>query len=132
VKLSEDWQKDLDWSANAFSSLIWPVLSEIIGGELIHVEQITEISFAKDFDQLSGIDAWHIIKDKAIRGIASRVQECPLQFKPYNTFTIRKERNNSKYPTDYEKRKKAINSNKGWLYPHLTIQAYISSKIDGH
>jgi len=129
--LHRDWENDLKWSALAFSELVWPELQKIIGGDLIHVESITEISFAKDLDQLSGIDAWHIVKGKAIRGIASRVQECKLNWKTYDTFTVRKSRKNSKNATEYEKRKDAIYSNKGWLYPHLTIQAYVSSKING-
>ena len=128
----KDWRKDLKWSARAFSELVWPELNRIIGGDLIHVESITEISFARDLDQLSGIDAWHIVKGKAIRGIASRVQECLPKWKTYDTFTVRKSRQYSQNATEYEKRKDAIYSNRGWLYPHLTVQAYVSSKTNGY
>jgi len=128
--LLDKWQKDLDWSAKAFHDLVWPILQKHIGGQLIHIEQITEDSFAKNFDQLSGIDAWHIRADKGIRGIASRIQVCDIKFPPYNTFTIRKSRDSGAI-TEYEKRKKAIESQNGWLYPHLTVQAYISEKTGG-
>ena len=126
-----DWQHDLDWSAKAFSSLVWPVLQKRIGGELIHVEQMTAKVLAKDLDQLAGIDAWHIMRDKStMRGIASRVQICSPNFSTFDTFTIRKSRDNSIYQTEYQKRKMALISNKGYLYPHLTVQSYISDKIE--
>lgn len=99
-------------------------------GRLVHVEAITRSDFARDLDAGAGIDAWHVVDNVGIRGIASRVQECPSNRRPYNTFTIRRSRD-SGTKTEYEKRKQALESENGWLYPHLTVQAYITSKAEG-
>ena len=125
-----NWKEDLSWSARAFSDLVWPPLSKILPGDIIHVEAITKSDFARDLDQTSGIDAWHIVNGRGIRGIASRVQVCPYPFDRYDTFTIRRSRD-SGARTEYAKRKEAIQSSQGWLYPHLTIQSYISARSNG-
>lgn len=119
-----EWQKDLSKSANIFVGQIAPLFLKAYGGKLLHMETIKDSNFAKKFDQLSGIDAWHIYKSN-IRGIASRVQwGNPDNDKyPYETFTIRYLRD-SGTRTEFAKRKQAINSSGGWIYPHLTIQAY--------
>lgn len=128
--MSPDWEKDLKWSARAFSDLVWPLLNEIMPGDLVHVEAITHSDFARDLDAYAGIDAWHIVGGTGIRGIASRVQVCQPPLRPYNTFTIRRSRE-SGTKTEYEKRKEAIESDKGWLYPHLTVQSYVTQRKDG-
>jgi hypothetical protein len=69
---------------------------------------------------LAGIDAWHISTVKGIRGLASRIQ---VGDKDWRTFTIRDKRS-SGTKTEYEKRKYAIENN--YLYPYLTMQAYIT------
>lgn len=113
---------DLRESAKIFKTMVWPSISHWFnGGELIPVEAVTNKEMREKLDTLAGIDAWHIKKDSGMRGIASRVQWID---KPYNTFTIRKERE-SGAETEYEKRKRAINGDKGWLYPEITIQAYV-------
>jgi hypothetical protein len=94
-------------------------------GRLAHVEAVTgNTEFARDLDMLSGIDAWHIMDGRGIRGIASRVQHCPPHWSPYNTFTIRRSRSTG-VKTEYEKRKEQISSGGELIYPHLTIHAYI-------
>jgi len=130
----DDWEMDLSWSAEVFSELVWPILEAELPGRMIHVEAIARDAYArkfmKDLDTLAGIDAWHIVDNVGIRGIASRVQECPYPYRPYNTFTIRKNRD-SGTKTEYEKRKQAIDSNNGWIFPHLTVQSYVSAKRNG-
>jgi hypothetical protein len=44
-----------------------------------------------------------------------------------NTFTIRYKRA-SGAKTEYQKRSEAILNNKGYLYPYLTIQAYLDKR----
>jgi len=73
-------------------------------------------------DMYAGVDGWHI-KENNLRGIASRIQIGT----DWKTFTIRMMRDSGAC-TEYEKRKFAINSDKGWLYPQITIQAYSQTK----
>jgi hypothetical protein len=60
-----------------------------------------------------------------MRGIALRIQTIKSPYKPYNTFTVRNKRQ-SGAKTEYEKRKYAIES--GYLYPYLTVQAYVNEQ----
>lgn len=133
-----DWIEDLAWSTKAFLDLVWPVLSKKLPGKLILVEgktlaqaqgmRLPEDDPSSDLDRLAGIDAWHIERDRGIQGVGSRIQECPPPWAPYNTFTIRKSRTTGAR-TEYQKRKNAIKT--GHLYPHLTVQGYITKKHDG-
>lgn len=115
-------------SAFDFKRVVWPAISGWLGGgELIPVESVTDSKFASLLDQRSGIDAWHLSNEHGIRGIASRVQ---WTTRPFDTFTIRV-RVRSGAPTELHKRAAAISSNGGWLYPHLTVQAYVSERRTG-
>lgn len=120
-----DIARDMSRSAQAFASVVWPAVASLCGGgEVQMVESINEKSFTDALDAHAGIDAWQIISNKSvIRGIASRVQFGGSSF---NTFTIRYRRD-SGARTEYSKRREALlNREKGYLYPHLTIQAYVS------
>jgi len=99
------------------------------GGEMIPVESTTAASLQATFDTLAGIDAWHLCHEqRAMRGIASRVQTIAEGYEPYNTFTIRY-RCASGADTEFSKRLAAIRDRDGgWLYPHLTCQAYIDQR----
>ena len=92
------------------------------------MESVTTDGFKKDLDTLAGIDAWQVIREhSAIRGIASRIQPVTT---PYNTFTIRY-RCRSGAETEYAKRLRAIEkAERGWLFPHLTVHAYINIARD--
>ncbi len=125
--MGKGWKKDLNWSAKVFSEMTWPVLNKVIPGKLVHVELVSDHGFAKELDCLAGIDAWHIVENSGVRGIASRVQRTAHYYTPFNTFTIRKSRD-SGTKTEYQKRKDQIESSEGFLYPHLTVQTYISTK----
>ena len=120
---------DLTRSAEAFAFSVWPVIGPMLGGgQLVSVESVAAIDFAKQLDVLAGIDAWQIQSNARLRGLASRVQW--VTGNPYNTFTIRKSRT-SGATTEYEKRLKAINNPRaGWLFPALTVQAYIATGTD--
>jgi len=125
-----EWMNDLSWSVKAFQDIIWPRLNSQLPGTLVHVEAATRPEMkhlVQQFDQLAGIDAWVIEQQTGIRGLASRIQVCPSG-KPFDTFTIRLSRD-SGAKTEYAKRKEAIEQ--GWLYPHLTMQAYITARNGG-
>ena len=119
-------EKDLAWSTVLFENKVWPIIKDIMGGgDLIKMESRPDSELALELDQKSGIDGWHICNN-GIRGIASRIQKGD---KAWNTFTIRLSRD-SGTKTEYEKRLEAISGDKGWIYPHITVQAY-SKTEDG-
>lgn len=115
---------DLSNSCFDFQRLVWPVLCSKIGGELMVVEGMAHDDMRTRLDVLAGIDAWHIKDGSGMRGIGSRIQWIRPGTRPYNTFTIRKSRE-SGASTEFEKRRRAIASKDGWLFPHLTVHAYV-------
>ena len=116
-----DFATDLEASSAAFLRVVWPAIQgKFGGGAVVPVESVADKGMATLLDQYSGIDAWHLSDGKQIRGISSRVQWGT----PWNTFTVRLSRD-SGAKTEYEKRKHDIYSGSGWLYPHLTVQAFV-------
>ena len=67
----------------------------------------------------------HVDPAGRIRGIASRIQECPPHKRSYDTYTIRKARD-SGTKTEYAKLKEAIDAADGQLYAQLRVQGYIT------
>lgn len=127
--MRDDIRRNLSQSSYDFVNLVWPIIANPLGGgELVPVESVTTDGFKKDLDTLAGIDAWQVIREhSAIRGIASRIQPVTT---PYNTFTIRY-RCRSGAETEYAKRLRAIEkAERGWLFPHLTVHAYINIARD--
>jgi hypothetical protein len=121
-----EWRADLGRSRSAFFDLVWPAVSAACGGgELVQIEGSPH-NTDRDLDTLAGIDAYQRRTDKGMRGIASRVQADPGG--PWNTFTIRTRRDSGS-PTEYEKRLSAVRDGGGWLYAHLTVQAYLSTDL---
>jgi hypothetical protein len=107
-----DVARDLAKSSDAFGHLV-------CGGEYVPVESVE----GRDLDALAGIDGWQVRRDLGrMRGLACRVQWTE---RPFDTFTIRLARS-SGAETEYAKRLDAIQSPDGWLYPALTVQAYVS------
>jgi len=84
---------------------------------------VENVSDKKFLDTYSGIDHWHVLDGRnLIRGIASRCQ-WPL-YKRFQSFTVRIGRANVA-ATELAKRMHAMeNAEKGWLRPHLFIQAF--------
>lgn len=132
-----NWQNDLTQSAQAFVSIVWPAMVDrrmVSPGELISLEQAQKTPLANLLDVYAGFDALQVYEGRLIRGIASRIQtldRTPAKYQadfPYNTFTVRASRD-SGVKTELEKRREAITSN-AWLYPHLTVQAYLET-FDG-
>jgi len=124
-----DFKSDLKDSSAAFLRVVWPAIKDmglIGGGKIIPTESITNDAMTDMLDKYSGIDAWHLSNDRQMRGVASRVQ----WGKDWRTFTVRYSRD-SGAKTEYEKRKTDIESNAGWMYPHLTVHAFISGNKSG-
>lgn len=113
---------DMTWSAKAFREIVWPNITQWCGGGTI--EQV-EGNDESNLDMYAGIDAWQIFTgERAMRGIASRIQyDTGNKNYPYDTFSIRVSRPSSS--TEYEKRLAAILSDRGMIWPHLTVQAYL-------
>ena len=116
----------MSWSAKAFKELVWPLIEPMFGGGQLDSLEGKDVSM---LDMYAGIDAWHInMADQCVRGIASRVQQDPCRRMgmsyPYNTFSIRIRRVTN--ATELEKRLAALRSDRGWIYPHLTVHAYLN------
>lgn len=123
-------ERDLSDSAYDFLRVVWPAVAESCnGGRFIPVEATGNQGLVADFDVLAGIDAWQMLDDRgAMRGIASRVQ---WGDHAWDTFTIRKSRFNGSV-TEFGKRLFALDHPaKGYLRPHLFIQAYVSERRTG-
>jgi len=126
-----DVSRDLSASAYDFLRVVWPKVEPMLaGGRLEPVESTTSRRrIDRDIDILAGIDAWHMLDSQGVmRGIASRVQWGP---KNWRTFTIRKSRPTGA-TTELAKRLYALDHlDQGWLFPSLTIQAYVTEKREG-
>ncbi len=121
----EEVKRDLNESGYDFVHTVWPAVSGYYeGGELYPVETARESGFISKLDTCSGIDAFQFLESRhMLRGIASRVQ---YGSRYYPTFTLRYRRSNGAV-TEFEKRLHAIQHvEQGYIYPHLTIQAYMS------
>lgn len=109
-------RESIEKSSRVFKNIVWPAISKlpiIGGGEIQSVEDNTAKGERELIDLYSGIDAWHIDGNK-MRGVASRVGFSGN----FETFTIGFD--------EFKKRIKAIEqSDEGWLFPHLTVQAYV-------
>ncbi len=121
-----DVGRDLASSAHDFERVVWPAVGRLFfgEGELIPVETDNGL-LARRWDALAGVDAWQVRDGTGMRGIASRVQWIRPGGSPYNTFTVRKSRDSGAL-TEFEKRLRALDNPAGWLYPVLTIQAYVA------
>ena len=120
--MGNDVRQDMINSSSAFEKLIWPIILPWIGGgDLLRMENIKDSNFARLLDMKAGIDGWQIRGD-GMTGIASRIQQ---GWKAWDTFTIRMSRTSGAI-TEYEKRLKAIETGE-YIYPYLTIQAYIKT-----
>lgn len=122
------YKNDSRKSAYLFYNLVKPKLEELLKSEINIIEEYEEdnssmFRVSKELDMYSGVDGWRFDKvNQRHQYIASRIQNTKNGFRPYDTFSIRASRQNSK--TEYEKRIYAIEND--WLYPQLTIQTYLN------
>jgi hypothetical protein len=122
--MKEEVKHDLNESASDFVHIVWPAVSPLCGGGVLYsVERVLDLGWISTLDACSGIDAFQMPPSgNVLRGIASRIQ----YGRSYPTFTLRYKRS-SGAATEFEKRLYAIQHvERGYIYPHLTIQAYMS------
>jgi hypothetical protein len=117
-----DFRGALKRSSQQFKEILQADILDKLHGEFEIVEGVTVEKMARLLDVLGGVDVWHVDHENGMRGIALRIQTTS---KNWHTFTIRNKRD-SGAKTEYEKRKNAINNN--YIYPYLTIQAYINNE----
>lgn len=111
-------------SREALRQRVWPLCEEVLGGGRLmsntdHWTEEDELYVARELDVRAGIDELQILPSGAMRGLACRVQYT----ESFDSFTIRAGRESGR-ETEYHKRRAAIANN--WIYPQITIQAYIS------
>lgn len=100
-----------------------PIVASLMGGELRTVEG-DDHEICRLLDTLCGTDWLQVYeKRKLVQGVATRTQTIRNGYKPYNSFTIRKEIESGN-ATEYQKRLYAIEH--GGVFPYLTIQIYAS------
>lgn len=119
-----NFNNDMNWTSGLFEQHVWPSISELCGGGEIITMEISVDQLADAFDKHSGIDAWQVTPDSGMRGIGSRIQRIKDDVRPYDSFTVRAKRFNG-VKTEFAKRKEAVESNRGFVYPYLTVQAYV-------
>lgn len=109
--------------------------SKFIEGKIISIESATIEKYKtlyQVFDILAGIDAWVINTPKGIQGLASRIQwvsRIKWNIYDYKTFTTRFKLLSGN-ETEYHKRLRALETGE-YLYPHYTVQAYITEPKTG-
>lgn len=128
--MRDDIRRNMAESASIFRDLVWPAMSPMMGGgELLPVESTSD-RMRDVLDRLAGIDAWQVIDELGVRGIASRVQWVGVGQRPWDTFTVRYALANG-YETEFAKRLRAIDHHEhGLLFPHHTVQAYLEGRGD--
>lgn len=119
-----DVEMALTKSAEAFRDTVWPAISdELGGGSLLPVETVRDAEFATTLDTLAGVDAWQLVTSVGMRPLASRVQS---GWGRMDTFTVRwSTRFGGR--TEIDKRIDAIRD--GFLYPAITVQAYLTCPL---
>jgi hypothetical protein len=118
------WRDNLSRSATDFLEVVWPSVQELCGGgDIVPVEAASD-DLKDRFDVLSGIDLWQCHQQKGMRGIASRIQWRYVH-RGIRSFTIREGRKSGN-KTELHKRIESFYGNGDWLFPALTIQAYLT------
>src|SRR5258708_785080 len=116
---------NLSKSAIDMPRFVWPAIRDWLGGgDYYPVESVAEALLTKDLDMQAGIDGFQK-RLQGMRGIASRIQ---WGEKDWHTFTLRKSRSSRK---DTEIRKRLwqlAHRHEGYLYPHITVQAYVNKE----
>jgi hypothetical protein len=121
-----DFKSDLVKSNNVVD-VIRPVICKLLGCDDLVTVEGSKDPVCKIFDLTCGIDYLYIDDNDRVLGIGNRVQWIKPPWPPYNTFSIRKDRESGK-STEFLKRKKAIEN--GGLYPYLTVHSYVESRTN--
>lgn len=115
--------------------LVWPAIAPWLGGgEYSSIERVNETTLEEDLDVFAGIDGFQKRREHGVmRGIASRIQWGNQRWgdRDWHTFSLRESRK-SKRATEITKRLwQLARRHEGYLYPHITVQAYINEKRTG-
>lgn len=106
-----------------------PIILDLLKGDDLLPVECEDNKVLQMLDRTCGIDYYHVFEKYGFAwGIGSRVQPIDPGTKPWNTFTVRLDRESGAM-TEYQKRKRAIE--RGGTYPYLTLQLYVSSLDDG-
>lgn len=115
-------EQDLQRSADAFSSVVYPEISHFFGdAQYVSLEACNDAAAAA-LDMGAGIDGIVSHDEHGVRGVAARVHDIASQGKCWSTITHRYKRA-SGATTEHEKRKRAV-ENKN-MTPYYTVQAYV-------
>jgi len=120
-------EANLSKSAIDMPRFVWPAISDWLGGgDYYPVESAAGTLLTQDLDMYAGIDGFQKRLEKCVmRGIASRIQ---WGDRDWHTFTLRKSRS-SKRDTEIPKRLwQLAHRHEGYLYPHITVQAYMNEQ----
>ncbi len=120
--MNADVERSLSRSARDFLEVVAPAIRCHIGeGRILSNEEIGNLDLRQAMDVLAGLDAWQLQdKQGRMRSIASRVQ----YKENYRSFTVRTRRASGS-TTELSKRLEAFRQPGGWLFPALTVQAYL-------
>lgn len=123
----DNWQTSMRKSA-AIMQQACPIFSKMLNDENLKIMQIEKIDHevCKHLDVFCGMDYFTVRSNGLTHGVAWRCQWVDAG-KEFNSFTIRKTRE-SGVPTEYEKRKKAIQIKA--LYPHYTAHAFVDKRTN--
>lgn len=111
-------------TSRAFAEIAWPAIAARLGGGELLVVEDDPHPIMRALDIQAGIDAIQVLPSGQLRGLATRVQVIPEGSKPYDTFSVRLERD-SGTETEYVKRLNAMRNN--YLRPSLVVHGYIRS-----
>ena len=111
---------DLKYSLNKVEQAK-PIIRHLLGGGEIQTVEGRDDEICLMLDRNCGIDYFQMYDNGITWGIGSRFQKIyPGKF-PYNTFTVRKDRQSNER-TEFEKKEIAIKRN--GIYPYLSLQGY--------
>lgn len=121
--MAGDFSNASSFANMVFDTKIAPlVCAALKGGRILPVEGQMHRTL-EALDMAAGIDRIHEGRH-GCRGMAVRIQVGPTDWR---TYTIRKERE-SHASTEFSKRKAAVLGE--YLYPQLTLQAYVNENAD--
>lgn len=115
-------------SSELFMNHVWPEFAGYCGNGRLQLIELVALDTLNLLDWYAGIDAFQIVNEMGVRGIASRVQWIAPNTKRWDSFTIRYELSMSGKPTEYQKRQEARKNGMGFIIPYFTCQAYFSKE----
>lgn len=118
TRMQSECKKNMNAANSDFLRVVWPAIKFICDGGELHSCESDTSPVLDLLDKFSGID-WVQHLPGGVRGIAARVQWVDSAFP---TYTIRC-KTQSGNATEMEKR---LKTDRGFFYPHMTVQAYIA------